>query len=125
MVTYRVQAEDAGDTLRPWCQGSAIQLPETFLAFTECGSGVTNAGSVATKTAGGTGWTNSAAVIGSSLTDGVHCWEVQVTGDHRNGHGRCLQRRGGHTGVAGPAKRCRDIAAPGSSVTVLPNVLFR
>ena len=30
-----------------------------------------------------------------------------------------------HTGVVGPVKRCVDIARPGTSVTVLPDVSFQ
>ena len=188
-VTYRVQAEDAGGNVGPWCEGSAIQLPETFLAFTECGSNVTIAGSVATKT-GSKGRVNSVAVIGGSLTAGVHCWEVELTSggnyimvgvcragvDIANtndlytsndawfmymyngglfGNGKSSadaagafatgDRLGmrldlnagtlsffkngsphgpGHTGVAGPVKRCVEMYGADSSVTVLPNVSF-
>ena len=79
-VTYQVQAGDAGGNVGPWCEGSAIQLPETFLVFTECGPNVTIAGSVATKGKTADGWGRGAATIGGSLADGIHCWEVQDTG---------------------------------------------
>ena len=54
------------------------------LEFTENGSDVTITGSKATKTGDAAPWkgTNSMAIIGVSLTDGVHCWEVQYQGQN-------------------------------------------
>ena len=49
------------------------------LEFVDAGSAVSIAGAMATKTSS-TNWVNSVAVIGDSLTDGVHCWEVQCQG---------------------------------------------
>ena len=50
------------------------------LLFTEAGSNVTLSagGTVATKT-GDSGFRNSVAVLGESMADGVHCWELEIT----------------------------------------------
>ena len=56
------------------------------LLFTGAGPNVTlSAGNtVATKTSGGGLWRNAVAVLGETLTDGVHNWELQWTAGGSN-----------------------------------------
>ena len=68
------------------CQSGSRVWRRSVLEFTDTGSAVSIAGATATRRTSGDilweqCWVNSVAVIGDSLTDGVHCWEVQ----HRGG----------------------------------------